>query len=233
MEEWIAQVLNASEFGILVLPAGFLLGLITSVGLGGCCLPVLAAVVGYTGTRKDLHRRDVVVSSLCFMLASILSLAAAGALIGYFGQAAESSLGIYGEILIGSIAVAFGLLALNLLPFRLPTFAPATGKLPRGVVGASILGLATGGANTTCAMTCCGPVMLPIILGLAALRGEGIWGALILAVFAVGYSLPMVAAMLGVGMAKLSGIATRIAGPIRIVSGIALVGVGIWILLPI
>ena len=81
-------------------------------------------------------------------------------------------------------------------------------------------------------MACCGPVMLPIVLGLAALRGEGIWGALILAVFAVGYSLPMVAVMLGVGLGKLSGIATKIAGPIRIVGGIVLVGVGFWLMLP-
>ncbi len=233
MEEWIAQVLNASEFGILVLPAGFLLGLITSVGAAGCCLPVLAVVGGYAGTRRDIHRRDVLMAGACFMLASILSLAAAGALVGYFGQAVGASLGIYGKMLIGFMAIVFGLLALDLLPFRLPTFAPATGKLPRGVLGATVFGLAAGGANTTCAIACCGPVMLPIVLGLAALRGEGVWGALILAMFAVGYSLPMVAAMLGVGLGKLSGLATKIAGPIRMVSGVVMIGVGLWLLLPI
>ena len=233
MEEWIAQVLNASEFGILVLPAGFLLGLITSVGAGGCCLPVLAAVAGYAGTRQDINRRDVLLTGACFTLASVLSLAAAGALVGYFGQVVGASLGIYGKMLIGFMAIVFGFLALDLFPFRLPTFAPAPGKLPRGVLGASVLGLAAGGANTTCAMTCCGPVLLPIVLGLAALRGEGAWGALILATFAVGYSLPMVAVMLGVGLGKLSGIATKIAGPIRMVSGVVMIGVGFWLLLPI
>lgn len=233
MEDWIAQVFNASEFGILVIPAGFLLGLITSVGNGGCCFPVLAAVIGYAGTRQNLHRRDVVVSSLCFMLASVLSPAAAGALIGYFGQVVGESLGIYGEMLIGFVVIVFGLLALDLFPFRLPTFAPTMGKLPQGVWGASILGFAAGGANTTCAMTCCGPVMLPIVLGLATLRGEGVWGALILAVFAVAYSLPMVAVMLGVGLGKLSGVAIKVAGPIRMVSGVVMIGVGFWLLLPI
>lgn len=231
MEEWIKQVFSTPEFGILVLPAGFLLGLITAFGSICCSAPLIAGVVGYAGTREDLNRRDVLVTAACFMLGTIISLSAAGALIGYLGQAASSSLGMYGKILIGAIAIFFGFAALDLLPFRLPTFGLAKDKLPKGLLGASIFGFAVGGASTTYTMACCGPAMLPIVLGLSALRGQGGWGALILATFAVGYSLPMAATMLGVGLGKLSGAANKVSGPIRIASGILLIGVGFWLIL--
>jgi cytochrome c biogenesis protein CcdA len=62
------------------------------------------------------------------------------------------------------------------------------------------------------------------------LKGQPGWGALILAVFAIGYSLPMVAVILGVGIGKLSVISNKIAGPIRIASGILMIGAGFWLL---
>jgi cytochrome c biogenesis protein CcdA len=74
-------------------------------------------------------------------------------------------------------------------------------------------------------------LMLPVVLGLSILEGKGGWGALILATFAIGYSLLMVAAILGIGLGKLTGIASKIARPIRIVSGILLLGAGAWLLL--
>ncbi len=230
MEEWIKQVFTASEFGILVLPAGFLLGLITAFGSFFCSAPMMAGIVGYAGSRNDLHRRDVLVAVAFFMLGTIVSLSAMGFLVGYFGQAAESSLGIYGKILIGIVIILFGFAALDILPFKLPTPRFFGGKFPNGLLGASVFGLAIGGASTTCIMACCGPAMLPIVLGLSALSGQGTWGAAILATFAVGFSLPMAATMLGIGMGKLSGIANRIARPTRIASGILLLVAGFWLI---
>lgn len=231
MAEWIRQVFDAPEFGVLVLPAGLLLGLITALGTVCCSAPMIAAIVGYAGTREDSHRRSVVAGAACFMLGTVISLSAAGGLIGYLGQAAGSSLGMYGKMLVGIVTVLFGFAALGLLPVRIPAFSPAAGRLPQGLLGASVFGLAVGGASVAYTMACCGPVLLPVVLGLSALRGEGLWGALILAMFAVGYSLPMVAAMAGVGLGKLSSIASKVAGPVRLASGILLLGVGFWLLL--
>jgi len=231
MEAWIAQVFDASEFGILVLPAGLALGLITAFGSIACSAPLMAAVIGFAGTREGQHKRDIWVIAGFFMLGAIIALSAAGGIMGYVGQAAGTKLGTYGKVLVGVLAIVFGFIALNLIPFRLPTFNPLKGKLPQGLLGASIFGLAVGGASTAYTMACCGPMMLPIVLGLSVLRGQGWWGALILAMFAVGYSLPMVGAILGIGLGKLSGIANRAAKPVRIISGVLLIGAGVWLLL--
>lgn len=231
MEQWIQQVFDAPEFGILVLPAGFLLGVITAFGTLGCCAPLMAAVIAFAGSREGQQKKDIFFIASFFMVGAVIALSAAGGLIGYLGQAAGSSLGMFGKILIAILTISFGLATLNLLPFRLPTFTLTKWKLPQGFLGASIFGVAVGGTSTAYTMACCGPVMLPIVLGIAALKGQGLWGALILAMFAIGYSLPMVAAILGIGLGKLSGIANKAAVPVRIGSGILLIGAGLWLLL--
>ena len=62
------------------------------------------------------------------------------------------------------------------------------------------------------------------------MKGQAGWGALILAMFAIGYSLPMVAAILGIGLGKLTGFIHKIAVPIQKVSGVLLIAAGIWLL---
>jgi cytochrome c biogenesis protein CcdA len=230
MEEWIRQVFNAPEFGIMVLPAGFLLGIIAAVCSVGCCVPILAGVIGYSGAREDMRRRDVFIASGSFMVGAIIALSVLGALVGYISQAAMSNLGLYGKVLVAILAIFFGLASLNILPFQLPAFSPARGKLPQGVLGASVFGLAVGGASTVFIMGGCGTVMLPAALGLSALRGQGTWGALTMATFTVGYSLPMAGAMLGIGLGKLTGVASKIAKPIQIAAGVLLIAAGFWLL---
>jgi cytochrome c biogenesis protein CcdA len=230
MDEWIKQVFSAPEFGLLVLPAGFLLGLLTALGTVACCVPLFAAVIGYAGSREGEERRDIFVIAGFFMLGTVIALSTAGLLIGYIGQAAGSTFGLYGKIFTAIVVIFLGFAALNILPFKLPSISPLKSNLPRGLPGAAIFGLAMGGASTGYTMGCCGPVLLPIVLGLSMLKGQAVWGALILAMFAIGYSLPMVAVILGVGIGKLSVISNKIAGPIRIISGILLIGAGFWLL---
>lgn len=230
MEEWIKQVFEAPEFGLMVLPAGLLFGLITSFACIGCSAPLLAAVLGYAGSREGEQQRDMFLIAGFFMLGTVLAFSAAGWVVGFIGQSVNSAFGFWGKIIIAILAIFFGFVALNLLPFRLPSLTPSTGKLPRGMLGAAVFGLGVGVVSVTYTMGCCGPIMLPIVLGVAALKGEGGWGALILAMFAVGYSLPLVAAILGIGLGKLTGFFHKIAGPIQKLSGVLLIVAGIWIL---
>jgi cytochrome c-type biogenesis protein len=233
MEAWIQQVFNAPQFGILVLPAGFLLGLITAIGCISCSAPLIAAVVGYAGSQEQPQKRDILVIAGFFMLGTVLALSAAGYLVGYIGQVAGSTFGLYGKILVAIITILFGFAALNLLPFRIPSFNPVKKNLPRGFIGASVMGLGVGGASIAYTMACCGPMILPIVLGISVLKGQGAWGALILAVFAIGYSLPMVATILGIGFGKLTGVANKVAGPVRMASGVLLIVAGFWLILTI
>ena len=165
MQEWINQIFSAPEFGLMVLPAGLLLGLITSFACLGCSAPLIAAVIGYAGSREGEQRRDIFVIAGFFMLGTVLALSAAGWAVGVVSQSVGSTFGLYGKILIAVITIFFGFVALNLLPFRLPSIDPVIGKLPPGILGASIFGLAVGGVSIAYTMGCCGPMLLPLYLG--------------------------------------------------------------------
>ncbi|UCC32577.1 MAG: hypothetical protein JSU86_09890 [Phycisphaerales bacterium] len=229
MQEWIRQVFESPEFGLALLPAALLLGTLTAVG-SGCNVAMIAAVAGYAGSRGEESRRDVLLSCVFFLVGTVLSLAVLGALIGYFGKVAGDTLGLYGTLLAGLVTVFFGLLTLGLAPIRLPTFVPSKARRGRGLLGAAVFGLAVGGGSTTCTMVCCGP-LLPTVLSVAALRGQAGWGAMILTMFAAGYAVPLTVAMLGVSLGRLSRFASAVAGPIRNVAGVMLIGVGFWLLL--
>ena len=71
------------------------------------------------------------------------------------------------------------------------------------------------------------------MLGVAAMRGQPGWGALIMTLFAVGFSLPLSAVMLGVGVSRLTVVATKAAAPLRYVAGVLLLVAGFWLLMTI
>lgn len=229
---WITRVFETPEFGLMALPAAILLGLLTAVG-SGCNIALLAAVAAYAGSRDDHRRRDALLAAVSFMLATTLALAVLGAIIGFLGNAAAGNLGRYTTALAGSVAIFFGLMTLDLLPFRLrlPAFASVKSVKDRrrGLLSAAVFGLAAGAATISCTIFCSAP-LVPVVLGLAAVRGQGGWGALILAMFALGYSLPLTAAMLGINLGKLTGTAAKLAKPIRTTAGLVLIAAGFWLL---
>jgi len=227
--EWITGIFQSPEFGIAILPASFLLGLLTSVG--SCCnIGIIGAIAGYAGSRDDsFGKRDAILTAAFFFIGTIISLAVLGMLVGYFGKFAGDSFGKYGIIMAAFAAIAFGLFTLNLVPFKLPSFDFVKKKRKSGWLGASIFGLVVGMASITVTMGCCGP-LLPVVLGAAAARGQGGWGALILTAFAVGYSLPLALVMLGVGMGRVTLLMKKALKPVRMIAGVVLVAVGLWLL---
>lgn len=228
MQEWIQQVIESSEFGILIVPASLLLGVISAVG-SGCNVAVLGAVAGFAGSRESLGRRAALLMCAFFMLGTVLALALVGALVGHLSDAARGNMGRYGILFGGLVMVFFGLAALKLVPFKLPSLNLVKGRLPSGSAGAAVFGLAVGGSSVTCTLFCSGP-LLPLLI-FAAVRGQPVWGAVIMTAFAIGYSLPMAAIMMGVGLGRMAGFAKKAAGPVRIVAGVVLLVAGFWLLI--
>ena len=163
------------------------------------------------------------------MLGTVVALGAMGAVTGFVGDAAGAVLGKYWKLAAGLIIVCFGLASLNLLPFSLPSVR-LSGKSEGGMLGAMVYGLALGGGTATCAIGC-NPV-LPMALGYATLQGNTGWGAAILGAFAVGYGLPLAAAIVGLGMGlgRLATIAQKATPALRVISGVLLLGVGFYLL---
>jgi len=228
--EWLTEVVKSSASSPAVFPAVFFLGLVGSVT--SCCnLPIIGAIAGYSGTfGDDGNRRSLLLGALFFMLGTTSAFAALGAVSGFIGQVAADYLGFYWKLFAGFIMVLFGLATLNLLPFDLAKrgFAANTWKLRSS--GATIYGFALGGGAATCSM-CCSPV-LPIALVLATLKGHTIWGAGILAMFSIGYSLPMVVGLvsLGLGFGKLTSLFRNTVAMLKPIAGCLLIAAGFYML---
>ena len=231
MQEWISQTLASPTLSVTVIAAAFLLGLVGAVT--NCCnLPVVAAVAGYSGTlgEKKGRRRDVVTGGLFFMLGTIIALAVIGSVAGFVSQTVGSSLGRYWKLFSGLVMILLGITSLGLLPFGLPKLGLASRVMPNGPRGAMLFGLAMGGGLTACSAGC-NPALF-VALGMATLQGRTVWGTAILGVFAVGYSLPVAAGMIGLGLGldRLSSAVQKSAPVIKIVAGCLLTGVGLYLL---
>ena len=230
MQEWINQMLNSDHLSFSVVVASFLLGIFGSVT--SCCnFAIVGAVAGYsTSLGVEKKTRLVWISGIAFLFGTALSMAVLGALMGYLSDLISDSMGSWWKIAAGLLAIFFGLVTLNLLPFKIPSVS-FSGKPGGGLFSALIFGLVVGGISVA-SNTCCNPVF-PIILGASFLKGSMIWGLLFLVSFGIGYGLPMAAAMigLGIGVGKLSKSFNRISKGITYFAGALLIIVGFYFLL--
>ena len=226
---WFEAALASPEFTIVALPAAFVLGLLAA--LTSCCTyPAIGAIAGYSAAAGEGRRRDAVMAAVFFLLGTFLALVAMGVVAGLVSQALAGAIGRYWRIFAGLAALGFGLAALRLLPFPVPKFA-SPGK-PGSAVGpgwdAAVFGFVVGGAATACSVTC--TPLVAVALGVTVVKGRGLWGAVLLAVFAAGHALPLAAALLGLSFGKSLVRAKGVVEGIRIGGGVLLVILGFYLL---
>jgi len=227
MQEWIRQAAEPSQFTIVVLPVFLLVGVLAAVT--SCCnIAALGAIAGYSASREDADRRTTVFAGLFFMVGTIIALVVLGAVAGFISQVAGTMMGRYWQIFAGVAAILLGLAALNLLPFKLPAPHSKERARPAGLLSAAVFGLVVGGAATGCSVGC--SPLLPVALGVAVLQGHTLWGGAILGAFAIGYSLPLTAILMGLSLGKSALKTKKVATVVRISGGIVLTGVGFYLL---
>jgi len=224
MPEWINNTLESGSFGLAALTAAFVLGVLSSVAAAGCSLPILGAIVGYSGMRKKASVSATLLVTVFFALGSIIALVIIGSVVGFVGQVAQVSLGRYWKIFAGVVAIIFGLAALKLLPFELPGMASESKARPRSLFGAAVFGLVVGGGVSICSL-CCNPGIF-VVLGVVILQGYSMWAIALMVAYAIGFALPLSAIMLGASfgtmMVKVKAAETAIrvgAGGLLIVAG--------------
>lgn len=229
MPAWVEQTLTSPELGLVALPAMFLLGFI---GLAtNCCTPaVIGAMAGFSGAGERRSPREFVFASVSFMLGTLVALSILGAVAGMVGQLAGQTLGRFFQVFAGLAVILFGLAALGLLPFRLPQPRLDHRIIPQGGLGAVVFGFTVGGASVTC-MLGCNP-LLAVPLGLATIQGRTLFGAGLLAAFALGYSLALTLLLTGLGtiLERLKGTSRGVAAVIKTAAGIVLIGAGLYLL---
>ncbi|MEI7435511.1 MAG: cytochrome c biogenesis protein CcdA [bacterium] len=230
MLKWATDTLQSASMGPAALPLAFLLGLVSAVASACCTLPAMGMLVAYSGTRQDINRRGAFVSAAWFLIGTTLALMILGFVAGLVGQTAQAFLGRYWKLFAGVVAVLFGLAALKMLPFKLPGRAPEEcASSASGVkMGAALGGLFLGGGVAACSLPCNPGIF--IVIGASILMGKIIWGMVLMAAFAIGFSLPLAAILFGISFGKASLKVLKADAAIRGVAGVLLIGAGLYLL---
>lgn len=230
MLQTITQALQEGSSGAVALPLAFALGLVSALASACCTLPAMGMLVAYSGTRRDADRRSAFRSAVWFLIGTTLALIILGFVAGLIGQAAQAFLGRYWKLFAGVVAVIFGLATLKLLPFRIPSPAGKGGAdVASGAhMDAALGGLILGGGLAACSLPCNPGIF--IVLGAAVLQGRTLWGMVLMAAFAVGFSLPLAAILFGVSFGKTSIKAQRAEAAMRNAAGALLVFAGFYLL---
>ena len=223
----ITTLQNASSQPIGLLFA-FLLGTVSAATSACCTLPALGILVGYSGAREEKNRRAALGSVIFFTLGAILSLMIIGGIAGFVGQTAQTSLGGYWELFAGVVAILFGLATLKLLPFNLPALSKTTTTNRPANLGPATAGLLMGGGVAASSLPCNPGIF--IVLGAAILQGQVVWATLLMSLFAIGFSLPLGAVLLGVSLGKTALVSKNADAAIRWGSGCILLVAGFYLL---
>jgi len=220
------QKVASEPLGLLF---ALVLGLVSAATSACCTLPAMSILVGYSGTRIEHDRKVVLRSALLFTLGIIISLMIIGGIAGFVGQVAQSTLGKYWKVFAGIVAIIFGLATLKLLPFKLSLGSHQETINSSGKFGTALAGIIMGGIVAASSLPCNPGIF--IVLGASILQGKVIWAILLLAMFAVGFSLPLGAVLLGVSLGRTTRIASRADTTIRWISGVILIVAGFYFLI--
>jgi len=186
-------------------------------------------MAGYAGSRDGFKRSHAVLAGVSFMLGTIVSLMALGAVLGLLGRWGDAHSVRAARLVGGFLVISFGLVSLNLVPFRFPALRFPSLRRSEGLIGAVVLGLLTGAFSMVTTGACCSS-LLPVAFGFAYLKTRLFFGSSLLIAFAAGYSLPVFTVLFGIGLGRLSRVARRLGKPIQQLSGALMVLTGFWLL---
>ncbi len=208
------------EGGMLALPVALIAGVVS--GLNPCCLPIYPAAAGCcTALRRDTIRGNIAVAA-GFIVGASLVTTALGVISGLVGSV-FGGIGQWPFYVVAAVPLVFGLHLLGALELPLPkqvnARAAASGPLSAVVAGA-LLGLV---------ITPCATPALAGLLAYVAMTGDPVWGAVLMFVYGLGLGVPIL--LLGTTAASL---VSRLSTPrarrwAEHLSGIALIGVSLYL----
>jgi cytochrome c-type biogenesis protein len=202
----------------------FAAGLLTS--LTPCMLSMLPLTIGYIGGYETKSRLQAVTQSTWFALGLATTLAGLGIVAGLVGQV-YGKIGIGLPIFVSLVAIVMGLNLLEALPLRFPSFngIELSKDLPAGV-RSYLLGLTFGLVASPCST----PVLATLLAWVATTQ-DLVLGGIFLLLYAAGYVTPLILAGTFTASIKKFLELRQWSGWINPVSGILLVGFGVFSLL--
>jgi cytochrome c-type biogenesis protein len=196
--------------------AAFFAGLVSV--LSPCILPVIPAVFAYS-TEKGKFR------PLAIVLGLSISFTSMGIITSIFGATLTAYLGylnIFAEILLITMGIAL-LFDLNLFNV-FGNFSSLANNKREGLFGGLLLGLSLG----IVWLPCVGSV-LGSILTMVAVSGKVAYGALMLFIYSIGFSIPMlfVAYSASYSSSKIQNV-SKYGFQLKKIAGLIIIGVGFY-----
>lgn len=212
----IVPELHQLSIGILAL--AFAAGVASSISF--CTVPAALFLIGYVGDYAKRDKRQGFFLSLCFMLGLASTLAAAGALAGWFGSHFTESSVVY--YVTGGILVLLGGYLAGMVRFPVASLLPSW--LVTGGAGAFLMGIPFAFVAS--------PYTASVIfaaLAWLALQGKPLEGFIVMFAFGLGRSLLI---LLAGGFSDLLRRWKRLntwGGPLKRYSGYGLLLLAAWI----
>lgn len=240
MDDFAAWLLPyLSNGSLLALPLVVAGGLLTA--FNPCCLPMYPAVLGFMGrsccqVETDKHSFEPRPSGgmqTRIALVFVLGMAVATAMMGLLTAALGWVFGRFDplfQMLLALVPIVMGLSLLGLLPIRLPAWhVQALHDIDANRLKHAITAFSAGFLFSLAIAPCATPILLGI-LTLVAMQGDLLWGGILMFIYGLGTGLPLL--LIGHGFERLQPWFTtsRHQRWLRNVSGLLLLGVGVYVL---
>jgi len=155
-------------------------------------IPLLMSVVA--GTEKVTIKKSLVFSGL-FVLGLSLTFTTLGLISALMGRML-GDLGAFWKYFVGLVCLVMGLYLLGVLKLNFNLPQPMNIK-SGGLLGAFLLGLLFGAVSSPCAVP-----ILAVLLAYVGSKGNVVYGALLLLIYALGHSALILVAGTSMGAAK-------------------------------
>jgi len=234
---WLSPYL--ANGSLLALPLVVVGGLLTA--FNPCCLPMYPAVLGFMGRsccqaetgKGNTGQLPLGAIQTRIALVFIFGMAVATAAMGLFTAGLGWVFGRFDplfQMLLALLPIVMGLSLLGLLPIRLPAWHILTlHDIDANRLKHALTAFGAGFLFSLAIAPCATPILLGI-LTVVAMQGDLVWGGVLMFIYGLGTGLPLL--LIGHGFERLQPwLATpRRQRGLRYISGLLLLGVGIYVL---
>lgn len=212
--------LNTDANLIATLLIVFSTGLLS--GLSPCTLPTVVFVAAYVSGSKDYSRKKGFILSLAFILGIAFMLSILGMFAGLVGNILMNARIL--NYIIAGVLLIMGLWLLKVFEFSSgkELFHPIP-KKGSGMLGAFLLGVPFGISASPCTM----PITASV-LAYSATKGSMVYGMVLMFVYAIGRSIPLLIVGTFTGLLKNIQFLSKYQETVERISGVILLALALY-----